>query len=43
MTNSNETKTITSRTPSHFAYNVHAREGGDNYSIRIGNASAHTM
>ena len=41
MTDSNETKTVTSRTPSHFAYNVRNREGGDNYWIRIGSAWAH--
>jgi hypothetical protein len=41
MTDSNETKTATSRTPSHFAYNVRNREGGDNYWIRIGSAWAH--
>ena len=28
-------------TPSHFAYNVRNREGGDNYWIRIGSAWAH--
>ena len=31
MTDTNQTKTATSRTPSHFAYNVRNREGGDNY------------
>lgn len=41
MTDSTETKTTTSRTPSHFAYNVRNREGGDNYWIRIGSAWAH--
>jgi hypothetical protein len=41
MTDSNETKTATSRTPTHFAYNVRNREGGDNYWIRIGSAWAH--
>ena len=41
MTDSTETKTATSRTPSHFAYNVRNREGGDNYWIRIGSAWAH--
>ncbi len=33
-------KNATSRTPSHFAYNVRNREGGDNYWIRIGSAWA---
>jgi hypothetical protein len=28
-------------TPSHFAYNVRNREGGDNYWIRIDSAWAH--
>jgi len=41
MTDTNETKTATSRTPSHFAYNVRNREVGDNYWIRIGSAWAH--
>ena len=41
MTDSNETKTVTSRTPSHFACNVRNREGGDNYWLRIGSAWAH--
>jgi hypothetical protein len=41
MTDSTETKTVTSRTPNHFAYNVRNREGGDNYWIRIGSAWAH--
>jgi hypothetical protein len=41
MTDTNETKTATSRMPSHFAYNVRNREGGDNYWIRIGSAWAH--
>ena len=41
MTDTNETKTVTSRTPSHIAYNIRNREGGDNYWIRIGSAWAH--
>jgi hypothetical protein len=41
MTDSNETKTVTSRSPSHFAYNVRQREGADNYWLRIGSAWAH--
>ena len=41
MTDSTETKTVTSRTPCHFACNVRNREGGDNYWIRIGSAWAH--
>ena len=40
MTDSNETKTVTSKSPSHYAYNVRNREGGD-YWIRIGSAWAH--
>ena len=40
MTDSTETKTASSRTPSHFAYNVPNREGGDNW-IRIGSAWTH--
>ena len=41
MTDSTETKTVTSKSPSHYAYNVRNREGGDNYWIRIGSAGAH--
>jgi hypothetical protein len=41
MTDSNEPKIATSRTPSHFAYNVRNGEGDDNYWIRIGSAWAH--
>ena len=41
MTDSTETKTANSRTPSHFTYNVRNRKGGDNYWIRIGSAWAH--
>jgi len=41
MTDTNETKTVISKSPSHFAYNVRNREGGDNYWIRIGSAWAH--
>jgi hypothetical protein len=51
LADSTETKTATSRTPSHFAYNVRNREGGDNFRrrqgyggqvwIRIGSAWAH--
>ena len=41
MTDTNETKTATSRTPSHYAYNVRNREGGENYWIRIGSAWTH--
>ena len=40
MTDSSETQTVISRKPSHFAYNVRNREGGDNYWIRIGSAWA---
>jgi len=41
MTDSTETQTVTSKSPSHYAYNVRNREGGDNYWIRIGSAWAH--
>lgn len=41
MTDTNETKTVTSKSPSHFAYNVRNREGGDSYWTRIGSAWAH--
>ena len=41
MTDSTETQTVTSKSPSHYAYNVRKREGGDNYWIRIGSAWAH--
>ena len=41
MTDSTETKTANSRTPSHFTYNVRNRKGGDNYWICIGSAWAH--
>jgi len=40
MTDSLETKTAASRTPSHFAYNVRNCEGGDNYWICIGSTLA---
>jgi hypothetical protein len=36
MTDTNETKTATSRMPSHFAYNVRNREGGANFRLRQG-------
>ena len=40
MTDSNETKTVTSRSPSHFAYNIRNREGGgqllDSHRQRLG-------
>ena len=41
MTDTNETKTVTSKSPSHYAYNVRNREGGENYWMRIGSAWAH--
>ena len=41
MTDSTETKTATSRTPSHFAYNVRNRESGDNSWIHSASAWTH--
>ena len=41
MTDTDKTKTVTFRMPSHFAYNVCNREGGDNYWTRIGSAWTH--
>lgn len=41
MTDSTETKTVTSKSPGHYAYHVRNRESGDNYWIRIGSAWAH--
>ena len=41
MTDSTETKTVTSKSPSHYAYNVRNREGGDNYWIRMGQILQH--
>lgn len=41
LTDSTETKTVTSKSPSHYAYNVRNPDGGDNYWIRIGSAWAH--
>lgn len=41
MTDTNETKTATSTTPSHVAYHVRNREGGEGFGTRIGSAWPH--
>jgi len=41
MTDSTETQTTTSNTPSHYAYTVRKREGDKGFWTRIGSAWTH--
>jgi hypothetical protein len=41
MAGSNETKTVTSKSPSYYSNNVRSREGRDNYWKPISSAWAH--